>query len=194
MATHKLTRLELRIMEALWNQGRLSVREILETFPEPERPAYSTIQTTVYRLEEKGAVAWRGSATDGCGIGRLPPSVRPGPTVAAIRRRHAAAAAARPHAAAQRRLRPLRAAGVRRCDRRFVAALRSERVVNIDDRRHLAEETDLIAAQTLRVAGAVEPLMMMGGDANGAFIHLGFLEQFVAVTDVLLHNLKFRVR
>ena len=43
-------------MEALWNQGRLSVREILETFPEKERPAYSTIQTTVYRLEEKGAV------------------------------------------------------------------------------------------------------------------------------------------
>jgi predicted transcriptional regulator len=56
MATQKLTRLELRIMEALWNQGRLSVREILETFPQSERPAYSTIQTTVYRLEEKGAV------------------------------------------------------------------------------------------------------------------------------------------
>jgi predicted transcriptional regulator len=43
-------------MEALWNQGRLSVREILETFPEADRPAYSTVQTTVYRLEEKGAV------------------------------------------------------------------------------------------------------------------------------------------
>jgi predicted transcriptional regulator len=56
MALQKLARLELRIMEALWNQGRLSVREILETFPEKERPAYSTIQTTVYRLEEKGAV------------------------------------------------------------------------------------------------------------------------------------------
>jgi predicted transcriptional regulator len=56
MALQKLTRLELRIMEALWNQGRLSVREILETFPEADRPAYSTVQTTVYRLEEKGAV------------------------------------------------------------------------------------------------------------------------------------------
>src|SRR5580765_2938734 len=52
----KLTQLELRIMEALWNQGRLSVREIQETFPAADRPAYSTVQTTVYRLEEKGAV------------------------------------------------------------------------------------------------------------------------------------------
>ncbi|HTS61304.1 MAG TPA: BlaI/MecI/CopY family transcriptional regulator [Candidatus Acidoferrales bacterium] len=56
MTLHKLTSLELRIMEALWNQGRLSIREILETFPERDRPAYSTVQTTVYRLEEKGAV------------------------------------------------------------------------------------------------------------------------------------------
>jgi predicted transcriptional regulator len=56
MATQKLTRMELKIMEALWNQGRLSVREILETFPDKERPAYSTVQTIVYRLEEKGAV------------------------------------------------------------------------------------------------------------------------------------------
>ena len=52
----KLSPLELRIMEALWKQGRLSVREIQETFPESERPAYSTVQTMVYRLEEKGAV------------------------------------------------------------------------------------------------------------------------------------------
>src|SRR5215471_14963754 len=51
-----LTNLELRIMEALWTQGRLSIREIQESFPEPDRPAYSTVQTTVYRLEEKGAV------------------------------------------------------------------------------------------------------------------------------------------
>jgi BlaI family penicillinase repressor len=56
MALKKLSPLELRIMEALWKQGRLSVREIQETFPEAERPAYSTIQTMVYRLEEKGAV------------------------------------------------------------------------------------------------------------------------------------------
>src|SRR5215471_18342365 len=56
MPTPKLTPLELQIMDALWNQGRLSVREILETFPKKKRPAYSTIQTIVYRLEEKGAV------------------------------------------------------------------------------------------------------------------------------------------
>jgi BlaI family penicillinase repressor len=56
MAVKKLSPLELRIMEALWKQGRLSVREIQETFPEAERPAYSTVQTMVYRLEEKGAV------------------------------------------------------------------------------------------------------------------------------------------
>jgi len=43
-------------MEALWKQGRLSIREIQESFPEPDRPAYSTVQTTVYRLEEKGVV------------------------------------------------------------------------------------------------------------------------------------------
>lgn len=56
MELRKLTALELRIMEALWTQGRLSIREIQESFPEPDRPAYSTVQTTVYRLEEKGAV------------------------------------------------------------------------------------------------------------------------------------------
>jgi predicted transcriptional regulator len=56
MPIKKLSPLELRIMEALWKQGRLSVREMQETFPEAERPAYSTIQTMVYRLEEKGAV------------------------------------------------------------------------------------------------------------------------------------------
>src|SRR5271156_2487178 len=55
MAQPKLTRLELQILEALWARGRASVREILETFPEP-RPAYTTIQTTVYRLEGKKAV------------------------------------------------------------------------------------------------------------------------------------------
>jgi BlaI family penicillinase repressor len=56
MKHQKLTPLELQIMEALWAQGRLSIREIQETFPEPDRPAYTTVQTTVYRLEEKGAV------------------------------------------------------------------------------------------------------------------------------------------
>ena len=52
----KLTRLELQIMEALWNGGSSSIREIQETFPEKHRPAYTTIQTTVYRLEAKKAV------------------------------------------------------------------------------------------------------------------------------------------
>lgn len=55
MAKPKLTQLELRILEALWANGKASVREIQEAFPEP-RPAYTTIQTTVYRLEGKGAV------------------------------------------------------------------------------------------------------------------------------------------
>ena len=55
MTQPKLTKLELRILEALWAQGKASIREIQETFPEP-RPAYTTIQTTVYRLEKKHAV------------------------------------------------------------------------------------------------------------------------------------------
>lgn len=56
MATPKLTKLELRIMEALWTLGRCSVREIQETFSKSERPAYTTVQTTVYRLEGKKAL------------------------------------------------------------------------------------------------------------------------------------------
>jgi len=56
MAEPKLTKLEIQIMEALWSQGKASIREIQETFPEKGRPAYTTIQTTVYRLEAKHAV------------------------------------------------------------------------------------------------------------------------------------------
>lgn len=56
MPQPKLTKLELQIMEALWSNGALSIREIQEAFPEPRRPAYTTIQTTVYRLEEKKAL------------------------------------------------------------------------------------------------------------------------------------------
>ena len=56
MTEPKLTKLELKIMEALWGQGKASIREIQETFPEKGRPAYTTIQTTVYRLEGKKAV------------------------------------------------------------------------------------------------------------------------------------------
>jgi len=53
----KLTKLELQIMEVLWTQGQASIREIQEAFPEKHRPAYTTIQTTVYRLETKKAVS-----------------------------------------------------------------------------------------------------------------------------------------
>ena len=56
MAEPKLTKLELRIMDALWTRGQASIREIQETFPEKGRPAYTTIQTVVYRLEAKKAV------------------------------------------------------------------------------------------------------------------------------------------
>jgi predicted transcriptional regulator len=55
MATTRLTKLELQVLEALWVHGKASIREIQESFPEP-RPAYTTIQTTVYRLEGKDAV------------------------------------------------------------------------------------------------------------------------------------------
>jgi BlaI family transcriptional regulator, penicillinase repressor len=55
MTQPKLGKLELQILEALWAQGKASIREIQEAFPEP-RPAYTTIQTTVYRLEGKKVV------------------------------------------------------------------------------------------------------------------------------------------
>lgn len=56
MPQPKLTRLELRIMETLWNKGPSSIRELQEAFPESGRPAYTTVQTVVYRLEFKRAV------------------------------------------------------------------------------------------------------------------------------------------
>jgi predicted transcriptional regulator len=56
MTRTKFTKLELQIMQALWDHGKVSIREIQETFPERDRPAYTTIQTTVYRLEGKNAV------------------------------------------------------------------------------------------------------------------------------------------
>jgi BlaI family transcriptional regulator, penicillinase repressor len=56
LSTPKLTPLEMRIMEVLWASGRSSVREIQEAFPEVDRPAYTTVQTMVYRLERKKAV------------------------------------------------------------------------------------------------------------------------------------------
>jgi predicted transcriptional regulator len=56
VAQPKLTRFELAIMDALWGRGPLSVREIQELFPARDRPAYTTVQTTVYRLEAKKAL------------------------------------------------------------------------------------------------------------------------------------------
>ena len=53
MSPPRLTRLEMQIMEALWTNGPSAIREIQEAFPKRKRPAYTTIQTTVYRLEEK---------------------------------------------------------------------------------------------------------------------------------------------
>ena len=56
MKQPRLSRLELKIMEALWNLGASSVREIQETLPEKDRPAHTTVQTMLTRLETKGAV------------------------------------------------------------------------------------------------------------------------------------------
>src|ERR1700692_4708797 len=56
MALPKLTKLELQIMETFWSRGACSVREIQEAFPASGRPAYTTIQTVVYRLERKKAL------------------------------------------------------------------------------------------------------------------------------------------
>jgi len=56
LAGPKLTGLELQIMETLWTSGESSIREVQEAFPEQGRPAYTTIQTTIYRLEAKGVV------------------------------------------------------------------------------------------------------------------------------------------
>jgi len=56
MTVRRLSRLELRIMETVWARGPVSVREVQEAFPEKDRPAYTTIQTTMYRLEGKRAI------------------------------------------------------------------------------------------------------------------------------------------
>ncbi len=56
MPQPKLSKLEMQIMEALWNHGACSIREIQHAFPERHRPAYTTVQTTVYRMEAKKAV------------------------------------------------------------------------------------------------------------------------------------------
>lgn len=52
----RLSKAEARILEQYWRLGTCSVREILDSLPEEERVAYTTVQTLVYRLEQKGAV------------------------------------------------------------------------------------------------------------------------------------------
>jgi predicted transcriptional regulator len=56
VASTRFTKLELQIMEALWTHGPSAVRQVLEHFPEKKRPAYTTVQTVLYRLETKKAV------------------------------------------------------------------------------------------------------------------------------------------
>ena len=56
MTKPKLSKLELQIMDALWTRGPSSIRELQEAFPERDRPAYTTVQTTVYRMERKKIV------------------------------------------------------------------------------------------------------------------------------------------
>lgn len=56
MPQPKLSRLEFKIMETLWTKSECSIREIQESFPAKKQPAYTTIQTTVYRMEAKGVV------------------------------------------------------------------------------------------------------------------------------------------
>jgi len=56
MAAARVSRFELQLLEKMWQLGPCSVREIQESLPEKNRPAYTTVQTIVYRMEEKGSV------------------------------------------------------------------------------------------------------------------------------------------
>jgi BlaI family transcriptional regulator, penicillinase repressor len=56
MRSTKVTRFELELLEQLWKLGPASVREVQESLPEKNRPAYTTVQTIIYRMEEKKAV------------------------------------------------------------------------------------------------------------------------------------------
>ena len=56
MAGPRLTKLELQIMETLWTSGESSIRAVQESFAVKGRPAYTTIQTTIYRMEAKGVL------------------------------------------------------------------------------------------------------------------------------------------
>ncbi len=56
MKNLRISRFELQLLEQFWILGPCSVREILENLPDQDKPAYTTVQTMIYRLEEKGAV------------------------------------------------------------------------------------------------------------------------------------------
>ena len=56
MRRTSLTRPELQILEVLWTRGSCSIRELHEALPSRGRPAFTTVQTVVYRLEKKQAV------------------------------------------------------------------------------------------------------------------------------------------
>ena len=56
MPSARLSKLEFQIMQALWSRGQLSIREMQEEIPARKTPAYTTVQTTVYRMEAKGVV------------------------------------------------------------------------------------------------------------------------------------------
>jgi BlaI family penicillinase repressor len=56
MATSRLTKFEIQIMETLWTRGEASIREMQEAFPEKKRPGYTTVQKMVYRMEDKGVL------------------------------------------------------------------------------------------------------------------------------------------
>jgi BlaI family transcriptional regulator, penicillinase repressor len=56
MTTHKLTKLEMQLMETLWTRGEASIREMQEAFQGKQKPGYTTVQKTIYRMEEKKLV------------------------------------------------------------------------------------------------------------------------------------------
>lgn len=56
MTTHKLTKLEMQLMETLWTRGEASIREMQEAFQGKKKPGYTTVQKTIYRMEEKKLV------------------------------------------------------------------------------------------------------------------------------------------
>ena len=56
MTEPRLSKLEFAIMNVLWDRGECSIRDLQEAFPPRKRPAYTTVQTTVYRMETKNVV------------------------------------------------------------------------------------------------------------------------------------------